>query len=153
MSGDEGTVTKLGEYKNKPHGRDGLEWFPNPIGANVVDLVCPEFTCLCPKTGQPDMATIRIRYIPNERCVESKSLKLYIWHFRERGVFHEAVTKEIFDDLVHALKPHWLQVLGEFGVRGGIYEKVLCTTTLNSMDCEYRPFGTDSLAEKYSFTI
>jgi len=119
-------ITKLGETKNRPHGAEGLEWFSNPIDDNVIDLVCPEFTCLCPKTGQPDFATIRIRYVPRDRCVESKSLKLYMWGFRDRGVFHEAVTKTILDDLSKLLDPRWMQVLGEFGVRGGIYEKVLC---------------------------
>lgn len=121
----EGTVTKLGEVKNKPHGAEGLEWFSNPIGDNLIDLVIPEFTCLCPKTGQPDFATIKIRYVPHEKCVESKSLKLYMWSFRDRGAFHEAVTKEILDALVRTLSPKWIQVLGVFGVRGGIYEKVL----------------------------
>jgi 7-cyano-7-deazaguanine reductase len=119
----------LGEHKNQPHGAKGLETFANPLGPqDVVDLVVPEFTCLCPKTGQPDFATIHIRYIPQSSCVESKSLKLYIWHFRDEGHFHEEVTRLIFVDLVNVLMPVWLQVMGEFGVRGGISEKVLCAT-------------------------
>lgn len=120
-------LTHLGATKNAPHGAEGLECFENPLGSNVVDLVLPEFTCNCPKTGQPDFAIIRVRYVPNKLCVESKSLKLYIWHFRDRKVFHEAVTQEIADALYNVMRPRWLQVLGEFGVRGGIYEKVLVT--------------------------
>jgi 7-cyano-7-deazaguanine reductase len=120
-------ITKLGEHKNHPHGADGLERFTNPIHGNLVDLYIPEFTCLCPKTGQPDFATFRIRYVPKDWCVESKSLKLYLWSFRDRGVFHEAVTQEIHEAIRAALSPQWMQTLGEFGVRGGIYEKVLCT--------------------------
>lgn len=120
-------LTHLGAHRNKPHDAAGLEKFYNPLGpADLVQLVIPEFTCLCPKTGQPDFATIHIRYVPDEWCVESKSLKLYIWHFRDRGVFHEAVTREITEHLNSLLCPRWIQVWGEFGVRGGILENVLC---------------------------
>jgi 7-cyano-7-deazaguanine reductase len=83
-------------------------------------MEAPEFTCLCPLTGQPDFATIRIRYVPAKLCVELKSLKLYLWSFRNEGAFHERVTNEICDDLVRALKPRWLEVEGDFLVRGGI---------------------------------
>jgi len=119
-------ITKLGEVKNQPHGAEGLEWFLSPLrGGDMIELVIPEFTCLCPKTGQPDFATITIRYGAAERCVESKSLKLYMWGFRNQGAFHEAVTRQILNDLVNLLNPVWMQVLGDFGVRGGIHERVV----------------------------
>jgi len=87
-------------------------------------MECPEFTCLCPKTGQPDFATIRIRYAPGPRCVELKSLKLYLWSFRDEGHFHEAVTNRILGDLVALLDPRWLEVVADFAVRGGIHTVV-----------------------------
>ncbi len=100
----------------------GLETFPNrhPGRRYMVTLECAEFTCVCPMTGQPDFAKITIRYIPDQRIVESKSLKLYLWSYRNEGVFHEHVTNLILDDLVQALDPHYCQVIGAFGVRGGI---------------------------------
>ncbi len=103
-----------------------LETFPNPRPQRrfEVRFTCPEFTCLCPKTGQPDFATIRIRYTPAERCVELKSLKLYLWSYRDEGAFHEAVTNRILDDLVDALQPHEMVVEGDFLVRGGIHTVV-----------------------------
>lgn len=103
-----------------------LETFPNPSPERDYEIRfdCPEFTCLCPKTGQPDFATIRIRYVPDERCVELKSLKLYLWSFRDEGAFHEAVTNRILDDLVAALAPRRLTVVGDFWVRGGIHTVV-----------------------------
>lgn len=103
-----------------------LSTFPNPSPARGYEIRfdCPEFTCLCPMTGQPDFATIRIRYSPAERCVELKSLKLYLWSFRDVGAFHEAVTNQIADDLVAALQPRWLEVEGDFLVRGGIHTVV-----------------------------
>jgi 7-cyano-7-deazaguanine reductase len=103
-----------------------LEWFPNPaVGRDFeIRFDCPEFTCLCPKTGQPDFATIRIRYTPNERCVELKSLKLYLWSYRDTGAFHEAVTNKILDDIVRAIQPKRLVVEGDFLVRGGIHTVV-----------------------------
>jgi 7-cyano-7-deazaguanine reductase len=103
-----------------------LETFPNPRPgrAFVIAIDCPEFTCLCPKTGQPDFATIRIRYVPGEKCIELKSLKLYFWSFRDEGAFHEAVTHRILDDLVAALAPVWLRVEGDFHVRGGLKTRV-----------------------------
>ena len=93
---------------------------PNPGRDYEIDLECPEFTCLCPKTGQPDFATIRITYIPDEFCVELKSLKLYIWSYRNEGTFHETVTNKILDDLVKVTKPRRMTVEADFYVRGGI---------------------------------
>ena len=99
-----------------------LQWFPNPRPGRDYEIrfEAPEFTCLCPMTGQPDFATIRIRYVPGERCVELKSLKLYLWSFRDEGAFHEAVTNQILDDLVAAVRPRSMTVEGNFFVRGGI---------------------------------
>jgi len=99
-----------------------LETFDNPRPGRPYEIAmeCPEFTCLCPMTGQPDFATIRLRYIPARRCVELKSLKLYLWSYRNEGAFHEAVTNRICDDLVKALQPRWIEVEGDFSVRGGI---------------------------------
>jgi 7-cyano-7-deazaguanine reductase len=103
-----------------------LETFPNPNPARpyVIKFSCPEFTCLCPKTGQPDFATIVIEYTPAATCVELKSLKLYLWSFRDEGHFHEAVTNRILDDLVAAVGPAWMKVTGDFLVRGGIHTVV-----------------------------
>jgi 7-cyano-7-deazaguanine reductase len=85
----------------------------------------PEFTCLCPKTGQPDFATIYIEYVPAQLCVELKALKLYIWSFRDTGAFHEAVTNEILNDLVAAISPNFMRLKAEFNVRGGVYTTVV----------------------------
>ena len=85
----------------------------------------PEFTCLCPKTGQPDFATLYLDYIPDERCVELKSLKLYIWSFRDEGCFHEAVTNSILDDLVAATNPRYMKLTAKFFVRGGVFTNVV----------------------------
>ena len=100
-----------------------LETFPNPRPGRDYEISfdVPEFTCLCPKTGQPDFATFRIRYTPAELCLELKSLKLYFWSFRDEGHFHEAVTNQILDDLVGACKPRRMFVEGDFFVRGGIH--------------------------------
>ncbi len=87
-------------------------------------MECPEFTCVCPRTGQPDFATIRIRYVPGPRCIELLSLKLYLWSFREEGVFHEDVVNRILDDLVAACAPRYMSVTGDFNVRGGIHTVV-----------------------------
>lgn len=105
-----------------------LENFPNPRPERPYEIrfECPEFTCLCPKTGQPDFATIRIRYAPDRLCVELKSLKLYLWSYRDRGAFHEAVTNQILDDLVEDTQPLWMEVEGDFYVRGGIHTVVRC---------------------------
>ncbi|ABI56032.1 preQ(1) synthase [Alkalilimnicola ehrlichii MLHE-1] len=104
-----------------------LETFPNPRPERdfVLHMRIPEFTCLCPKTGQPDFATIHLDYVPDERCVELKSLKLYMWSFRDQGAFHEAITNEILDDLVRATEPRYMKVTAEFYVRGGIYTTVV----------------------------
>ena len=104
-----------------------LETFPNPKPARdyLIKFDCPEFTCLCPKTGQPDFATFRIHYVPDALCVELKSLKLYMWSFRDEGAFHEAVTNRILDDLVRAIAPRWMRVEGDFAVRGGIHTVVV----------------------------
>ena len=103
-----------------------LETFPNPHPQRpyLIRFECPEFTCLCPKTGQPDFATIIIEYTPAATCVELKSLKLYLWSYRNEGAFHEAVTNGILDDLVAATKPRWMRVTGDFLVRGGIHTVV-----------------------------
>ena len=103
-----------------------LETFPNPSPDRdyEINFEAPEFTCVCPMTGQPDFATIRIRYIPDQKCVELKSLKLYLWSYRDEGAFHEAVTNRIADDLIRALDPRFLEVEGDFYVRGGIKTKV-----------------------------
>src|SRR5512141_3078448 len=90
----------------------------------IIHFECPEFTCLCPKTGQPDFATIRIEYIPDKLCVELKSLKLYLWSYRNEGAFHEAVTNKILDDVVKATRPRKLQVEGDWFIRGGIATKI-----------------------------
>jgi 7-cyano-7-deazaguanine reductase len=87
-------------------------------------MECPEFTCICPRTGQPDFATIRIRYVPGDLCVELKSLKLYLWSFRQEGAFHEEVINRILDDLVRACRPRTMTVTGDFNVRGGIHTAV-----------------------------
>ncbi len=109
------------------HATKEIETFDNPTpGRNyTIRIRTPEFTCLCPKTGQPDFATINIDYVPNLRCVELKSLKLYIWSYRDEGAFHEAVTNRILDDLLHACEPHFMRITAEFNVRGGVYTTVV----------------------------
>jgi 7-cyano-7-deazaguanine reductase len=106
-----------------------LETFPNshPRRDYTIVHTCPEFTALCPKTGQPDFATIRITYVPNALCVELKSLKLYLFSYRDRGIFYEHVTNVILDDLVAAVAPRSMTVEGEFNVRGGISSVVRAT--------------------------
>ena len=104
-----------------------LQTFPNPNPRRDyrIHMQIPEFTCLCPKTGQPDFATLLLDYIPDQRCVELKSLKLYIWSYRDRGAFHEAVTNEILDDLVRAVAPRYMRLTARFYVRGGIFTSVI----------------------------
>jgi 7-cyano-7-deazaguanine reductase len=104
-----------------------LETFTNPARDTdyTIRMTLPEFTCLCPKTGQPDFATFELEYVPDELCVELKSLKLYLWSFRDRGAFHEAVTNQIADDLARATAPRFLRLTGKFNVRGGIYTTVV----------------------------
>ena len=104
-----------------------IETFPNPAPQRdfLIHIEIPEFTCLCPKTGQPDFATLTLEYIPEKTCVELKSLKLYIWSFRNEGCFHEAVTNEILDFLVKAIKPRFMRLTAKFFVRGGIFTNVV----------------------------
>ena len=113
-------MTLLKKKKAKPQRK--LEAFPNrnPGRRYTVTLVCPEFTCVCPMTGQPDFGTITIHYVPDLRILESKSLKLYLWSYREEGTFHEHVTNRILDDVVRALDPWFCKVIGAFNARGGI---------------------------------
>ncbi len=104
-----------------------LETFPNPNPQRdfTIHMEVPEFTCLCPKTGQPDFATLILDYIPDQLCVELKSLKLYMWSFRNEGAFHEAVTNLILDDLVKATAPRFMRLTAKFYVRGGVYTTVI----------------------------
>ena len=104
-----------------------LETFANPEPGRdyTIRMRIPEFTCLCPKTGQPDFATLHLEYVPDKTCVELKSLKLYVWSFRNEGAFHEAVTNRILDDLVRATQPRFMRLSADFGVRGGIYTTVV----------------------------
>ena len=103
-----------------------LETFANPAPDRdyTIRMTLPEFTCLCPRTGQPDFATLELEYVPDALCVELKSLKLYIWSFRDRGAFHEAVTNEIIDHLASATSPRFMRLTARFNVRGGIYTTV-----------------------------
>ena len=111
-----------------------LETFSNPSPGRdyTIEIVCPEFTSLCPITGQPDFGTITYRYVPYEKCVELKSLKLYLQRFRNQGIFYEQVTNRLLDDFVAMLKPLRLQVIGAFTPRGGITTTVTCTYQANS---------------------
>lgn len=104
-----------------------LELFPNPQPERdyTIRITIPEFTCLCPKTGQPDFATLLLEYIPDQQCVELKSLKMYVWSFRNEGAFHEAVTNEILDELVTACAPRFMRLSAIFNVRGGIDTTVI----------------------------
>jgi len=104
-----------------------LETFANPQPGRdyTVRIRIPEFTCRCPKTGQPDFATLHLEYVPDQRCVELKALKLYVWSYRDQGAFHEAVTNRILDDLVAATRPRFMRLTAEFNVRGGIYTTVV----------------------------
>jgi 7-cyano-7-deazaguanine reductase len=106
---------------------NNLETFVNPQPGRdyTIRIEIPEFTCLCPKTGQPDFATITIEYVPRQLCVELKALKLYMWSFRDQGAFHEAVSNEILDRLVAVTTPNFMRVRAEFNVRGGIYTTVI----------------------------
>jgi 7-cyano-7-deazaguanine reductase len=104
-----------------------LETFANPTPERdyAIRMTIPEFSCLCPKTGQPDFATLKLEYVPDQRCVELKSLKLYIWSFRDRGAFHEAVTNEMLNELVAATAPRFMRLAAEFNVRGGIFTTIV----------------------------
>ncbi len=103
-----------------------LDTFTNPEPGRdyTISIKLPEFTCLCPMTGQPDFATLDLRYVPDRLCVELKSLKLYIWSFRDEGAFHEAVTNRILSDMVDAIAPRFMRITADFNVRGGIYTSV-----------------------------
>jgi 7-cyano-7-deazaguanine reductase len=100
---------------------------PHPDRDYEVSMTIPEFTCLCPITGQPDFATIRVRYVPDQHLVELKSMKLYIWSYRDVGAFHEDVTNRILNDLVAAARPRWAEITGDFSIRGGIKTEVRAT--------------------------
>src|SRR5450432_4142041 len=104
-----------------------LETFANPAPERdyTIRMSLPEFTCLCPKTGQPDFATLELEYVPDQLCIELKALKLYLWSFRNRGSFHEAVTNEIVDHLARAITPRFMRLSARFNVRGGIYTSVI----------------------------
>jgi len=104
-----------------------LETFPNPTPERdyTIRIRVPEFTCLCPRTGQPDFATLHLEYVPDQDCIELKSLKLYVWSFRDEGAFHEAVTNRMLADLVNACQPRFMRLRAEFSVRGGIYTDVV----------------------------
>jgi 7-cyano-7-deazaguanine reductase len=131
MSTTDGDLAGLTLLGRSAQPSKQLETFPNhhPGRRYLVTLESDEFTCVCPATGQPDFATITIKYIPDQRIVESKSLKLYLWSYRNEGVFHEHVTNTILDDLVAALDPHWIEVTGAFRVRGGITITVTASHT------------------------
>ncbi len=104
-----------------------LETFENPQPDRdyTIRIDTPEFTCLCPMTGQPDFATIELEYIPDRSCIELKSLKLYFWSYRDQGAFHEAVTNSILSDLVEAISPRFMRVSADFNVRGGVYTQII----------------------------
>lgn len=104
-----------------------LETFDNPQPGRdfTIRIDMPEFTCLCPKTGQPDFATLHLEYVPDQKCVELKSLKLYVWSYRDEGAFHEAITNRILDDLVAATQPRFMRLTARFNVRGGVYTAVV----------------------------
>ena len=110
---------------------------PNPERDFVINIDMPEFTCLCPKTGQPDFATLHLSYIANQHCVELKSLKMYIWSYRDEGAFHEAVTNQILNDLVKACNPRFMRLKSVFNVRGGVYTNVVAEH--KSADWEPQP--------------
>jgi 7-cyano-7-deazaguanine reductase len=107
--------------------KTGLETFPNPSPDRdyTIRMEIPEFTCLCPKTGQPGFATLHLEYVPDAKCIELKSLKLYVWSYRDEGAFHEAVTNRILDDLVQMMQPRFVRLTARFNVRGGIYTTVV----------------------------
>ena len=116
-----------------------LEVFPNPKPSRdyTIHIESPEFTCLCPKTGQPDFATLKLEYIPDAFCVELKSWKIYLWSYRNEGGFHEDLTNKILDDLVAALNPRYIRLTADFNVRGGIYT----TITAEHQSPDWSPKG------------
>ena len=122
-----------------------IETFDNPAPQRDyrIHMEIPEFTCLCPKTGQPDFATLLLDYVPDKRCVELKSLKLYVWSFRDEGHFHEDVTNRLLDDLVRATKPRFMRLTARFFVRGGIFTTVVA----EHRSKRWQPAGEVALAE------
>ena len=129
-----------------------LETFPNPAPERdyAIHMEIPEFTCLCPKTGQPDFATLILDYVPDKLCVELKSLKLYIWSYRNEGAFHEAVTNRILDDLVAATKPRFMRLTARFFVRGGIFTTVVAEHTKAGFRSTMLPEFEDAAALRSS---
>jgi 7-cyano-7-deazaguanine reductase len=113
-----------------------LETFsnPNPDRDYTIHIEIPEFTCLCPKTGQPDFAVLSLDYVPDQLCVELKALKLYIWSYRDKGAFHEAVTNQILEDLVNAIHPRYMRLTADFNVRGGLYTTVVAEHRLEGWE-------------------
>ena len=111
---------------SRPSGKT-LQTFPNPTPMRDfrIHVEIPEFTCLCPITGQPDFATLALDYVPDRACVELKSLKLYVWSFRDQGAFHEAVTNRILDDLVRTIRPRYMRLTARFNVRGGLFTTIV----------------------------
>ena len=116
----------MAQFPGKPSASI-IDTFPNnhPERNYLIECVCPEFTCLCPRTSQPDFATITIRYVADKVCFELKSLKMYLWSYRDTGVFHETVTNQILNDLVSVINPRWMEVKTNFWVRGGITTNVV----------------------------
>ena len=121
--------------------RNALDTFPNPKPERdfAIHMRIPEFTCLCPKTGQPDFATLYLDYIADRKCLELKSVKLYIWSFRDRGTFHEAVTNEILDAFTAAIQPRFMRLTAKFYVRGGIFTTVVAEHRAKSWKGEAPP--------------
>ena len=117
-----------------------IETFPNPNPARdyEIDITCPEFTSVCPKTGLPDFGEIRITYVPDERCIELKALKYYLIGFRNSGIFYEAVTNQILDDLVAACRPRRMTVVGDFTPRGGIKTVVTVSYEMKNEECRMK---------------
>ena len=129
-----------------------LETFPNPQPGRDyhIQMEIPEFTCLCPKTGQPDFAILTLDYIADQQCVELKSLKLYIWSFREEGHFHEDVTNRILDDLVAATRPRFMRLTARFNVRGGIFTTVVAEHRKKGWtgECAFEPAAFEAAAPR-----
>ncbi len=120
---------------------DILETFPNPYSERdfTIKIEIPEFSCLCPKTGQPDFAVLKINYIPDNLCVELKSLKLYVWSYRDHRAFHEVVTNKILNDLVASVSPRFMSLKASFNVRGGIYTSVVAEHVKEGWFPEHKP--------------
>lgn len=128
----------MSDKSSSPAAAEVLETFPNPHPERdyTIQIRIPEFTCLCPKTGQPDFATLHLEYVPDQLCIELKSLKLFVWSFREIGAFHEAVTNQILEDLARCSSPRFMRLRAEFNVRGGIYTTVTAEHRLPGWQAE-----------------